>query len=166
MRINRRNKDVKNTLGRFHTPTVARASLHVSGSSSSWQRHPPAGVCDDVVSTWHRDPHTGPGALQAATEEGGSAAPSAGFGKLSRLMCIHPRRRTSASYARAASCLVANRPIVYLSSVPGTCMGVLQGWITNSPESPRHWCYLTGQNGSSAKIVDKEVYFIHVNLIR
>jgi len=26
--------------------------------------------------------------------------------------------------------------------------------------------YLTGQNGSSAKIVDKEVYFIHVNLIR
>jgi hypothetical protein len=26
--------------------------------------------------------------------------------------------------------------------------------------------YVTGQNGSSAKIVDKEVYFIHVNLIR
>ena len=53
--------------------------------------------------------HTDPGASPAA-EEGGSAPPSAGSGKLSRLRCVHPRRRTSASYARAASSLVAKYP--------------------------------------------------------
>ena len=38
-----------------------------------------------------------------ADDEGGSGALSAGSGKLIRLMSVHPRRRTSASYARAAS---------------------------------------------------------------
>jgi len=57
----------------------------------------------------NRDPHTGPGA-PAAAEEGGSAPASGGSGKLSRLRCVHPRRRTSASYARAASSFVANYP--------------------------------------------------------
>jgi len=95
------------------TTTVARAPLHVSASYSSWMRRPPAHVRVVVVmSTPHGDPHAGPGARAAAAEEegGGNAALSAGSGKLSRLMCAHPRRRTSASYARAASSLVAKYP--------------------------------------------------------
>jgi len=52
-------------------------------------------------------------AAEAAEAEavgaGGSGASSAGSGKLIRLMSVHPRRRTSASYARAASSLMQRR---------------------------------------------------------
>jgi len=85
-------------------------ALHVRVSSFYWQRHSPVIVYVVVMSTRHCDPHTGPGASRAAAEEGGSAVSSARSGKLSRLMSVHPRRRTSASYARAASCLVAKHP--------------------------------------------------------
>jgi len=81
-----------------------------------------------VVRTWHRDPHMGPGAsLAAAAAEGGSCALSAGSGKLSRLRCVHPRRRASASYARAASCLVAKHPTTYSVFVTGTYISARHG---------------------------------------
>ena len=77
--------------------------------SSSWLRHPPAGGCVVVFIHRHCDPYSGPGATPAAAE-GARAPSSAGSGKLSRLRCVYPRRRTSASYARAASSLVKKYP--------------------------------------------------------
>ena len=47
-------------------------------------------------------------------EDGSSAASSAESGKFSRLRCVHPRRRTSASYARAAASLEAKFPMAYV----------------------------------------------------
>ena len=51
-------------------------------------------------------------AAAAAAADGGERQ-RAVVQKLSRLMCVHPRRRTSASYARAASSLVAKCPTLY-----------------------------------------------------
>jgi hypothetical protein len=69
----------------------------------------PRVVASSMSGILHRDPHSGPGGATVA-EEGSSAPASAGSGKLSRLRCVHPRRRISASYARAASSVMAQYP--------------------------------------------------------
>jgi len=82
-----------------------------AASTSSWTPHPFAGVCVVVFSHPALNPHSSPSpGAAAAAEEGGSAPLSAGPGKLSRLRCVHPRRRISASYALAASSLMAKYP--------------------------------------------------------